>query len=454
MYTAIIADDEKLICNAIQSVLDTAIPELKILNIFHDGSEVYDYLTCNKADILLLDIQMPKKSGLDIAELVRSLESESYIIIITAYQDFNYAKKAIDCNVNAFLTKPFTSGQLIDAVRKGISLFEQKNATTANKLQTNRRFLQALCFDSTKTLYDGIRMCNDSILIEELLCTEVIIKDDYVCSLSQDALLTMQQTIRRNAENDTEKQSSFLMECNDNSVKILVFSQNEPDLNFIASTLKIISFHTNNTPTYTVKTYSSFVEYRSYLYFSKEMDQFFQLTVDSTLNQAKKYISRYIKTLSTNELNNFKEFLKEFYQLNIMDTDVDAIIKSLDTLINRSFSIQSGNFIINSACEYIHNNYSSSSISLESVANTLSVSSVYLSRAFKKFMKQNFSEYLLNVRMEHAKQLLQSTYLSTTEVAASVGYENTAYFRASFKSYFSMTPKQYRLIANRKDNKI
>lgn len=317
MYTAIVADDEKLICNSILSVLGTAVSELKILRVFHDGAEAFDYLVSNHADILLLDIQMPKKSGLDIAQLIREKGSDSYIIIITAHQDFDYAKRAIDCNVNAFLTKPFTSRQMVDAVQKGIDYFEKKLVA-------------------------------------------------YV----------------------------------------------------------------------------------------REMDYFFQLVSENSSTQAKKHLARYIKSLPVGELISFKKFLEDNYQITSTSTDTNSIIQSLDDLTKRSNNIQSGNYVVNSACEYINKNYASSSLSLESVAGALSVSSVYLSRAFKKYLNQNFSDYLLHVRMEQAKQLLQSTYLSTAEIAAAVGYDNPAYFRTSFKSYYSVTPKQYRLSIGRKESNL
>ena len=85
-------------------------------------------------------------------------------------------------------------------------------------------------------------------------------------------------------------------------------------------------------------------------------------------------------------------------------------------------------------------------MSLDAVADTLSISSVYLSRIFKKHTGQNFSEYLLNYRMEQALELLRCTYMPTTEVASAVGYGNPAYFRSSFKLHFGMTPRQYRQI--------
>lgn len=241
MGTLVIADDEKLICDAILSILNSAVPELDDIHVFYNGAEAYDFVQSNNADIVLLDIEMPEKSGLDIAQFISDQERDCFVIIITAYREFDYAKRAIDCQVDAFLTKPFSSQELIDTVRKGLASSEK------------------------------------------------------------------------------------------------------------------------------------------------------------SLRKPKP-----------------------------------------------SPKSQTGNYIVSSALKYIDNNYTSSTLSLENTADALSVSCGHLSRLFKKHTGQNFPEYLLKVRMEHAKVLLQTTNMSTTDIATATGYESSVYFRQSFKSCFNMTPRQYR----------
>lgn len=318
-YTAIIADDEKLICDAIQSVLNMVVEDLEITQVFHDGAEAYDYLQSHSADILLLDIEMPKKTGLDIAKLVDQQKCGSYVIIITAYHEFDYAKKAIEYNVNDFLTKPFSSQQLVDAVNKGLSVIKAAKSSSE---------------------YSHKALCN----LLQTLCT-----------------------------------------------------------------------HDN-------------------------------------FNQAKKILTEYVQSLTIPELEMFAAFLADNYHISLADTDTETIIHDVENMLKDSLSTNSGNHIVNAAFEYIHKHFTSNALSLESAADALSVSNAYLSRLFKKHTNQNFSEYLLSVRMDHAKQLLKTTNMTTTKIANAIGYDNTAYFRSSFKAYYGMTPKQYRQFTNRKDN--
>lgn len=143
MYHAVVVDDEALICDAIRTVLESAVPEVRIQKVFHDGAAAYAWLEENRTDMLFLDIEIPSRSGLDIAKLVDSQGSGTYVIMISAHQDFAYAKKAIDYHVNAFLTKPFSSQQLIDAVRFGIRAFDQRNQSLQDYRRMYRKLLQA-----------------------------------------------------------------------------------------------------------------------------------------------------------------------------------------------------------------------------------------------------------------------------------------------------------------------
>jgi two-component system, response regulator YesN len=74
------------------------------------------------------------------------------------------------------------------------------------------------------------------------------------------------------------------------------------------------------------------------------------------------------------------------------------------------------------------------------------VSVKYLSRAFKNITGRNFSDYLSEIRMNKAKELLEKTQLTVYDIAISVGYGDPQYFHRVFKKYFGVTPNEYRTI--------
>ncbi|AOW16881.1 AraC family transcriptional regulator [Polaribacter vadi] len=94
--------------------------------------------------------------------------------------------------------------------------------------------------------------------------------------------------------------------------------------------------------------------------------------------------------------------------------------------------------------KHIYENIDDSSFSVEQLATKLSISRVQLYRKIKSILNISISDYILNIRLEKAKTLLQDSKLSISEVAYSVGFSSPSYFSSSFKNKFGKTPKLYR----------
>lgn len=93
---------------------------------------------------------------------------------------------------------------------------------------------------------------------------------------------------------------------------------------------------------------------------------------------------------------------------------------------------------------YLQHNYMMCDISLDSVSAILNINASYFSVQFKKVFGVNFVEYLTELRMNAAKELLMDPLRSTAEVAGMVGYESANYFTRAFKKRVGMTPTDYR----------
>lgn len=83
-------------------------------------------------------------------------------------------------------------------------------------------------------------------------------------------------------------------------------------------------------------------------------------------------------------------------------------------------------------------------VTLQEIAAKVHLNPSYLSQLFKQQMKMNFIDYVLEQRMELAKQLLSRTTLRISEIAERVGYSDLAYFSNTYKRMTGMTPSEYR----------
>jgi two-component system, response regulator YesN len=100
--------------------------------------------------------------------------------------------------------------------------------------------------------------------------------------------------------------------------------------------------------------------------------------------------------------------------------------------------------LVEEAIAYTRAHYPESDISINKVCSHLHISTGYFSSIFKKETKMTFVSYLLQIRMEAAKELLRTTDLKAFEIAERVGYSEPNYFSFSFKKHVGVSPKEYR----------
>ena len=103
---------------------------------------------------------------------------------------------------------------------------------------------------------------------------------------------------------------------------------------------------------------------------------------------------------------------------------------------------------INIVLKYMEENYGTN-ISLEKAAEVVGLNPVYLSYLFKKIKKYNYSEYLNEIRLKKAEELLIDSTLKIGEISEKVGYKDARYFSSLFKKKTGMSPNEYR---NKKGN--
>lgn len=96
------------------------------------------------------------------------------------------------------------------------------------------------------------------------------------------------------------------------------------------------------------------------------------------------------------------------------------------------------------ALNFIHQNYKKENISIETLAKTTSVSESYFRREFKRLYSVSPGQYIINLKLEYATQLLQSRLYTVSEVAEKSGFADTKYFSRLFKKRFAKSPSQYK----------
>ncbi len=143
MLRLMIVDDEQIIREALSQMIDYESLGYKLIATAKNGMEAYDIICDEYPDVVITDIRMPILNGLDLID--RSIKADSKItfILLSGYNDFEYAKQAMKYGVRYYLLKPTDKNELIDSlvsVRKERLIEEE-----TRKLQQDH-FLKSLHF--------------------------------------------------------------------------------------------------------------------------------------------------------------------------------------------------------------------------------------------------------------------------------------------------------------------
>lgn len=141
--------------------------------------------------------------------------------------------------------------------------------------------------------------------------------------------------------------------------------------------------------------------------------------------------------------NNSADTINKLMSLGTFE-DVIIWIKQLNTTVcNYNLLVTSkSNDLINSAKEFIYDHIDTK-LTLNSVANYLSITPSYLSCLFKKECNRNFVDYINQLKIEKACNLLNEKKYLIYEIAYMLGFDNAYYFTKIFRKYKGVTPKEY-----------
>jgi len=115
MIKVVIADDHKVILNGIQSMLDDH-PNIVLVACFENGISTLNAMEKERPDVLLLDINLPDMSGIEVAKLVKQKYPDVSIIALTNFEDISFVKQMLSVGANGYLLKNTSKDELLEAI--------------------------------------------------------------------------------------------------------------------------------------------------------------------------------------------------------------------------------------------------------------------------------------------------------------------------------------------------
>ena len=118
MYQLILVDDEAIIREGISRVVPWGKNGFQLAGLFEHGQQALSYLEENPVDLIITDINMPKMDGLTLSRIIAERFPRTMVLLLSGYDDFEYAQEALKNQVRDFLLKPITAGELGEVLER------------------------------------------------------------------------------------------------------------------------------------------------------------------------------------------------------------------------------------------------------------------------------------------------------------------------------------------------
>ena len=116
MIRVVIADDQPLVRTGLRTVLETE-PDIEVVGEAADGAQAVELCQAQHADVVLMDVRMPRLDGLAAARRLNELGSSTRVVVLTTFDLDEYVYEALRAGASGFLLKDATADQLVTAVR-------------------------------------------------------------------------------------------------------------------------------------------------------------------------------------------------------------------------------------------------------------------------------------------------------------------------------------------------
>lgn len=487
LSSVIIADDDYLVIEDLKKSIQWKDLGYVVVGTATNGLDALRLVKQHKPDLLITDIIMPSMTGLELIEQARRLDPDMQILIISSYDEFEYAKSAITHGVADYLLKtqitPMSFSQrLIELSNSAIAKKRRNQAALRQSLWDyfNYRTVEPLTECADPVLY-SISMYRyyfvvigvhtpftfskerfDRIVYENAVHAEDVISAKFVDSsipirFGFDSLLILGFVSPRDAHQGSQglqgivsKLRSILDTTLTRSVSIFIGTEpcTLPEFRehyFLL--LPLMQFHAafcdNSTRTFRELERQSYVASENDFPISSiplkakapsdGLDRFIlylQQRIDrhdiATLHRSYWLLYSY---LCSNGKANLPDDMDCCYF-----HDPEMLLSHVRNLVHAQNSAGCWDDgkeiprIVESAMEYIQSHFGDHEISVQSISDAVNVSSGRLGVLFRQSLGKSINEYLTDVRIEHAVFLLENTSMKIYEVADLCGFNTPHYF--------------------------
>ncbi len=507
MMKLLIVDDEQVGREGLQAILHRGFPDKLTIEQAKNGKIAVELAEQFQPDLILMDIKMPGMDGLEATEVISSRFPDIKFIMITAYDTFDYARRALKLGVKDYLLKPSKAGEIISTVKRVLNQIDQERSNREQNLQrehTLQRLLPVIETDMvTQLLFDHVHEVHLDEMVGwlhvnpdcEKFAMAVIIPEE-----GEHLYPAIRDRVSRTG-------SGLVGALNGRQIPIIAFRRNGQSLRAQASELaqellaaagpklrsqcfigigNAYGVHAQLRQSYQEALIATSntnlpVKYRFY------MDHASTYTPDNSHREARLAEQRLFDQVRLGDWEHVREDTMQFIRfyeeqgldrlhaqqlilqrlwiasrmLTEMGVELEAPVYSSSVQDYRQLRYETALMLeqmrsqyeeysqkikpdtIRQIKQYIME-HSSQDISLEGIGDQFGLSPFYISKLFKEQLGVNYIDFLTECRITRAKKLMADPNLSLKEITYEVGYRDPNYFSKVFKKMAEVSPTEYR----------
>lgn len=465
----LIADDELLERKAMRKILLATNKNIKVVGEAENGRKAVELSKDLQPNIIFMDIKMPGMTGLEAIQQIRKEQADVKIILVSAYDTFEYAKQAMSFGIKDYILKPGSKTEIMGAYNRVVKEIYAEREKAEVEQQTDQLLKESFVykiirqqiddtavslynyfFQSAKSSYFLVLSKDDKFqkeklqtIVGELLTDAFIligIKDVFVCFIVSDAIV--------------EKADQLILakKLSTNCGRRVFIGIGEVFVNI-------------------KEAITSYEEaYASCFYYKSNDKSHYGFLPSAASEDREQLLKRILVEIENGKAEMARELYKR-YSIICKDGDKDQLYIALQSMLERhniqftpvSLSAlhteKEWHTFLSLCCmkmneyhqskhtmavakRYIEDRFSTN-LTLEAVAEVVRLSPNYFSNLFKEHFDESFIEFLTRIRMEQAKNLIMKNNVSLKEISYLVGYRDPNYFSRVFKRYYQCSPRQF-----------
>lgn len=386
MYRLLIADDEEIERKAIRYFIEHSKLDNVELYEAANGRQAIAKALAEKVDIIIMDVKMPGINGLEAIKQIKETLPDVQVIILTAFDEFEYAREGLRLNATDYLTKPANSKTIINAIVKACEVNKGYKDQKGYYIEIKEKYKQVLSYFERELLHLLIIGNLSDKEAREYFFDLGIKVEGYHCTM-----IKFYNDISAHKKKLLNKKLKRMFEM---SAYPLIYWKN--------SVCFILVIYDEEFPIH---------------------NNYLKDVIDET------YMGKYEIQISCNH-KSFSNIKKYYNKLNISINHFDKKLSNVSNAIKY-------------ICEHINFNYKDD-IRLEDFAGELGYSKFYLCKEFKNQKGITFVNFLGRKRIEVSCEYLSKTSKSIKEISELVGFRDPNYFTMYFKKSKGISPSIYR----------